>query len=249
MDVMILMAGRGTRFQDRFADVPKPLVPLHGVPLVRWVVENLRFQNDQRFIFVCLEDHLKSFDLSKEFSTWEINFEIVPVSTVTEGAACSALLAKKVFQNNELLIANSDQFVEFDREAFLNKSRLNDGCIMSMAAEGKKWSYIQTDATDRVTLVKEKEPISSTGTVGIYYFKSGDFFSQAVEDMIRADDRYNNEFYLAPCYNYLIKRNKKIGHYFLHSPEERFIGLGTSADFELFEKDPTSKSLYQKIFL
>jgi NDP-sugar pyrophosphorylase family protein len=248
MDVMILMAGRGSRFKDLYPEIPKPLVPLHGKPLVRWVVENLRLKTKQRFIFICLKEHIETFKLRETFSSWNIDFEIVEVSEVTEGAACSALLAKHLFVEDELIIANSDQFVQYHKDDFLEKCRLFDGCIMSMGAEGKKWSYIQTNKEDLVTLVKEKEQISSIGTVGIYYFKHSSYFIRAVEDMIGANDRFNNEYYLAPSYNYLIKRNLKVGHHHIGSLGDNFIGLGTAEDFMDFETNPRSRTIAKEIF-
>jgi NDP-sugar pyrophosphorylase family protein len=248
MDVMILMAGRGSRFKDLYPETPKPLVPLHGKPLVRWVVENLRLNTSQRFIFVCLKEHVTNFNLRELFSSWKINFEIVEVSEVTEGAACSAMLAKPLLNNDELLIANSDQFVEYDKKLFLEKCRNYDGAIMSMGANGNKWSYIQTDLNDLVTVVKEKEQISNTGTVGIYYFKQANYFIKAVEKMISSNDRFNNEFYLAPCYNYLIKNKQKVGHFYIGSVGDHFTGLGTSEDFSNFETSSKSAKIAEELF-
>jgi NDP-sugar pyrophosphorylase family protein len=242
------MAGKGSRFKDLHPDKPKPLVPLHDQPLVRWVVENLRFEKKQRYIFVCLKEHVDNFELQKLFSSWNINFEIVIAPEVTEGAACSALLAAPLVKENELLIANSDQFLIFDKSQFLLQSRTYDGCIMSMAAEGTKWSYIKTNTAGFVTEVKEKVEISKVGTVGLYYFKKGSHFINAVQDMIKSNERHNNEFYLAPCYNYLLQKNLQVGHFNIGTVGSEMIGLGTSEDFSNFEKSLKSKSIAQGLF-
>ena len=249
MDVLILMAGRGSRFKDLHEDKPKPLVPLHGEALVRWVVENLHIEKDQRYIFVCLKEHVEQFELHKLFSSWKINFEIVIAPAVTEGAACSALLAKHLYSSNELLIANSDQFLLFDGPAFLKKARQYDGLIMSMNASGEKWSYIKVNDDDLVTEVREKKVISNTGTTGVYYFKQGSYFQRAAEAMIQANDRFNNEFYLAPGYNYLISQDKKVSHYNIGDVGTEMIGLGTAEDFLKFMNEPRSLEIKKKLFI
>lgn len=249
MNTLILMAGRGSRFKDMEIDLPKPLVPLHGEPLVRWVIENLRLGPKQKYIFVCLQEHLEQFKLPELFSKWNIDFDIVVSPTVTEGAACSALLAREMINNQqELIIANSDQYIFYNKPQFLASARPHDGLIMSMQAEGNKWSYIGLDQAGYVEKVKEKVPISHLGTVGIYYFKNGHSFVAAAEQMIMANDRHNNEFYLAPVYNYLIKAGKKIAHFNVGEVGKEMIGLGTSEDFSNFQKNPISLDVAKEIF-
>lgn len=242
------MAGRGSRFKDLHEDKPKPLVPLHGQPLVRWVVENLHLEKSQRYIFVCLQEHVEQFQLEKLFRSWNINFEIVIAPSVTEGAACSALLAAPLLGNQELLIANSDQYLLFDGPAFIKKARLYDGLIMSMNATGEKWSYIKVDENEHVTEVREKKVISQLGTTGVYYFRHGQDFKNAAEAMIRANDRFNNEFYLAPSYNYLISAHKVVSHFNIGNVGSEMIGLGTAEDFLKFMNEPRSLTIKEKLF-
>ncbi len=247
LDILILMAGRGTRFKDSHPDIPKPLVPLHGEPLIRWVVENLRFEETQRFIFVALKDHVERFDLKKIFSHWNINFEIVEVTEVTEGAACSALMAANLYRNNELIIANSDQIVVFDHRSFLTQARKNAGLIMTMKAEGTKWSYVREEG-GQIVEVAEKKPISNQATVGIYYFNRGENYINAATEMIACNDRVNNEFYLAPTYNYLIRCKQSVQAYPVGNLGEQMFGVGTSADFMAFESSSNSLLLKDSLF-
>ena len=242
------MAGRGTRFSS-ISPYPKPLVPLHGQPLVRWVVENLRFQRDQRYIFVCLREHIENYKLNEIFKSWDIKFEIIESPSVTEGAACSALLAKELYRNNELIIANSDQYLFFDKESFIDKARTNHGgLIMSMNADGPKWSYIRTNAFGKVTQVVEKSQISNLGTTGVYYFSQGQLFESSAAKMIEANDRFNNEFYLAPSYNYLIDAGVSVDHFNIGDIGKEMIGLGTAEDFKKFENSPLSLKTKGKLF-
>ena len=249
MKTIILMSGRGSRFKDLQVPEPKPLVSLHGQPLVRWVVENIKLIPNQHFIFICLKEHCEQYRLHDLFQSWGIRFEIISVHDVTEGAACSALLAKSLINNEEeLLIANSDQYVLYHKTSFLEQARHHDGFIMSMKASGNKWSYIKLNEEHLVTEVKEKIQISDLGTVGIYYFKQGSSFVTAAEAMILANDRYNHEFYLAPTYNYMTGTSSRIGHYCIGEAGQEMIGLGTSDDFLRFQSDPLSLMEARKIF-
>lgn len=248
MNILILMAGRGTRFHDLDPETPKPLVKLHGHSLVEWVVRNLKFQGDHKYIFVTLKKNSETYKLEELFSSWNINFSIVESENVTEGAAISALLAKSLIEQDELLIANSDQLVLFNQSMFLENARKSDGCIISMKASGPKWSYIKTDRNNFVTEVREKKEISNTGTVGVYYFKSGSMFIKAVNDMVDANDRHNNEFYLAPCYNYMIAKGNKVTHFNVGEVHREMIGLGTAEDFLKFQSNPLSLQLKEKLF-
>ena len=142
------MAGRGTRFSDLDPGRPKPLVSLHGPPLVQWVVENLRSRNSQKFIFVCQSSHVQEFDLHDWFRKFDVKFEIAKVEGVTRGAACSALLAGQYVTEGEVVFANSDQYIDFSMDQFIDDchKRQLDGSLVSMTATGSKWSYVKTDA-------------------------------------------------------------------------------------------------------
>jgi dTDP-glucose pyrophosphorylase len=152
---------------------------------------------------------------------------------MTEGAACTALLAKELINNNEeLIIANSDQWVNWNNQHFLTFLRDNnaDGGIVTFYSTHPKWSFIKLDDEGKVTAVAEKKPISNIATVGIYYFKKGKYFVEAAEQMIKKNIRTNNEFYIAPAYNEMIQVNKKILNY----PIAEMRGLGTPEDLSKF---------------
>jgi dTDP-glucose pyrophosphorylase len=152
---------------------------------------------------------------------------------MTEGAACTALLAKELINNNEeLIIANSDQWVNWNNQHFLTFLRDNnaDGGIVTFYSTHPKWSFIKLDDEGKVTEVAEKKPISNIATVGIYYFKKGKYFVEAAEQMIKKNIRTNNEFYIAPAYNEMIQVNKKILNY----PIAEMRGLGTPEDLSKF---------------
>jgi dTDP-glucose pyrophosphorylase len=161
------------------------------------------------------------------------NSKIVSVTGVTEGAACTVLLAKESINNDEeLIIANSDQWVNWNNQHFLSylREKNADGGIVTFIATHPKWSFVKINEEGLVTEVAEKKPISNIATVGIYYFKKGSDFVQAAEQMISKDIRTNNEFYVAPVFNEMIASGKKILTY----PIAEMRGLGTPEDLKRF---------------
>lgn len=244
LNIVIPMAGRGSRFANAGYTLPKPLIDVCGQPMIHFATESVRPKCKHRLIYICLEEHIKKYNLEKVLCEGNPNAVIVPVSSVTEGAACTVLLAKKYIDNgNPLMIANSDQYLDVDIDDYLKSMGLKDGFIMTMPGEGPKWSYVKTDDKGLVTLVREKEQISNQATAGVYNFKYGSDFVAGAEQMIAKDIRVNNEFYVAPVYNELIEQNKQIGVYDIG---DGMHGLGTPADLELFLSSDVAKKLQRK---
>jgi dTDP-glucose pyrophosphorylase len=147
------------------------------------------------------------------------------------------LRARELIDNqDELMIANSDQYVDVsidDYLASMDKGNY-DGLIMTMRANDPKWSYVGLNEDNLVTRVVEKEVISHEATVGIYNFRSGHDFVAAADRMIAQNLRVNNEFYVAPVYNQLIEDGKRIGTYNVGKEADGMYGLGTPEDLSLF---------------
>ena len=163
INIVIPMAGRGSRFVSAGYKVPKPLIELGGRPMIAWVVENLRPEQDHHFIFICLKEHLKEYPQTVETLRGICpGCDIVEVDGVTEGAACTVLLAKDLINNEvPLMIANSDQYVDYDIDIYLEGMGGGDGLIMSFWADDPKWSYCRLSEDGLVAEVVEKEVISN----------------------------------------------------------------------------------------
>lgn len=231
MQIVIPMAGRGKRFEDAGFSVPKPLIEVHGRPMIQLVVENLGIQGN--YIFICRKDHYQKYSLETMLNRICPRCQIILVDQITEGAASTVLLAKELINNeDELVIANSDQWVDWHPSNFLSylRQRDADGGILTFTAYDDKWSFVKLDENGRVTEVAEKKRISDIATVGIYYYKKGSYFVKAAEQMIEKNIRINNEFYVAPAYNEMILAGKKIYIY----PVSKMLGLGTPTDLEAF---------------
>jgi len=231
MNVLIPMAGHGSRFAQAGYSFPKPLIEVHGKPMIQVVVDNLAVEAN--FIFVVQKEHREKYNLDSMLNLITPGCKIVEVEGVTEGAACTTLLAKEFIDNNEpLVIANSDQFVEWNSLDFfykMNEQKLDAG-IVSFEATHPKWSYAKTDENGFVTEVAEKNPISNIATVGIYYWKHGSDYVRFAEQMIENNVRVNNEFYVCPVFNEAIKSGLKIKTFNI----PKMWGLGTPEDLNYF---------------
>lgn len=238
IQIVVPMAGRGSRFANAGFTIPKPLIPVGGKPMIQWVIENVRPTQAHRFTFICLEEHLATYS-GVEATLRELcpDCNIVTVNQVTEGAACTVLLAKEFINNDDaLMIANADQFVELDIDDYLAEmdAQQADGLIMTFEADHPKWSYCRMGENGGVTEVIEKQVVSKEATVGIYNFRRGSDFVLAAEQMIAADIRTNNEFYVAPAYNQLIAEGAKVVVARTGREYEGMYGLGTPEDLAFF---------------
>jgi dTDP-glucose pyrophosphorylase len=243
LTIVIPMAGRGSRFADAGYELPKPLLPIHGVPMIEAVVRNLAPSEPARFVFICQREHLASYGFEQGLRGAAPACEIVAIDGVTDGAACTVLLAEHAIDPDDVLvIANSDQWVDHTMDAHLDVMRRDglDGLIMTMTADDPKWSFVALDERRHVTDVVEKVVISDEATVGIYTFARGGDFVRAAKAMIAADERVNGEFYVAPVYNQLIAEGARIGIDNVGSEGDGMYGLGIPADYEGFLKLPLS---------
>lgn len=250
LNIVIPMAGRGSRFSAAGFELPKPLIPVRGIPMVRLVIENIKPRCPHRFIFICREEHRILYDLAEKLHDWAPGCETVFIDEVTAGAACSVLLAEEYIDNDsELMIANSDQWIDLDINDYLSTLHNDclDGIIMTMKASDPKWSYVGVDDDGAVSRVVEKEVISNDATVGIYNFRKGSQFCAAAKLMINQSKTVNGEYYVAPVYNELIDMGLTIGSYNIGSVGLGMHGLGTPSDLESFLAAEASKRASMKI--
>lgn len=234
LNVLIPMAGAGSRFEKAGYTFPKPLIEVKGKPMIQVVVDNINI--DAQFIFIVQKSHLEKYNLNQTLNLIAPGCKIVTVDGITEGAACTTLLAEHYIDNDTpLLMANSDQFVEWFSDEFMyNMTTSNvDGGILTFKSTHPKWSYAKLDINGFVTEVAEKKPISDVATVGIYYWKKGSDYVKYAKQMIAKNVRVNNEFYVCPVFNEAILDNKKIKTFHI----EKMWGIGTPEDLQYFIKN------------
>ena len=227
--LVIPAAGQGKRFLESGFIYPKPLIEVDGRPMIELVLENLSECGDP--IIILQKKHCVQYDAQRNLSRLHRGIKIVTTEGLTEGAACTILQARhQLDPRRELIIANSDQFVDLDLQAFLQDARSKnvDGHILTFSASDPKWSYALLGPEGNVTKVAEKQVISSHATVGIYYFREARYFFECCEEMIRKNDRVNGEFYVCPTFNELISRGGIVK--IMEIDKSRMHGLGTPED-------------------
>lgn len=238
LNIVIPMAGAGTRFVKAGYAVIKPLISIHGTPMIKLVIDNLRPSCAHRFIFVCQRAHNAAYGLKARLGAWAPGSVLVEIDGMTAGAACTVLAAKSFIDTDDpLMVANSDQFIESDVDDYLKCMDIQalDGLIMTMKSRDPKWSFALVDERGLVGRVAEKEVISDEATVGVYGFRAGKLFVSAAERMIRRDLRVNGEFYVAPTYNQMIEDGHRIGISNVGVEGAGMHGLGTPVDLKAFE--------------
>ena len=231
LNILIPMAGAGSRFEKAGYTFPKPLIDVKNKPMIQVVVENLNIKAN--YIYIVQKSHREKYNLDTLLNLITPNCKIVEVDGLTEGAACTALLAKEFINNNQpLFFANSDQFVEWDSNEFMYKMNETeaDGGIVTFEATHPKWSFAKINEKGLVTEVAEKNPISNIATVGYYYWKHGSDFIKYAEKMIQEDIRINNEFYVCPVFNQAIADGKEIRTFNI----DKMWGLGTPEDLKYY---------------
>lgn len=246
LNIVIPMAGRGSRFAEAGYKDPKPLIPIFNRTMIEVVVNNLTPKSNHRFIFICQEEHIKKYNLKNKLMSITKNAEIIAINEITEGQVCTVLKASDLIDNDEpLMTANSDQYIDFDINSYLdymNKNEL-DGLIMTMTSNDPKWSYVRIDNNGLVTETAEKKVISNEATVGVYNFSHGKDLVKAANQMIADDVRVNGEFYTCPAYNYLIKNGYKVGIYNIGEEYNGMYGLGIPKDLDFFLNHPISEKV------
>ena len=230
-NVLVPMAGLGSRFSSAGYTFPKPLIEVDNKPMIQVVTENLNIK--AKFIYIVQKSHYDKYNLKYLLNLITPNCEIIQVDGVTEGAACTTLLAKELINNDRhLLIANSDQFIEWKSDDFYYSMLSDniDGSVITFKSTHPKWSFAKVDNNGLITEIAEKKPISDLATVGIYYWSKGSDYVKYAEQMIRKNIRVNNEFYVAPVYNEAILDCKKFKTFDI----KKMHGLGTPEDLNEF---------------
>ena len=235
MNIVIPMAGRGSRFADVGEKLPKPLIPVRGRPMYAWAMDSLPLALARRVVFICLDEHLRETSLADDIRSRYAALDpvIVSLDHVTEGQACTVLEARAHLDPAApLVIYNADTYCRSGLEARLHRDggRI-DGVISVFEAPGDKWSFARTDADGRVVETAEKRRISNWATTGLYHFARAQDFLVHADAMIAANERERGEFYVAPVYNRLIAAG---GNVVIDVADEVWV-LGTPEDLADFE--------------
>lgn len=231
MNIVIPMAGLGSRFPNH--KLPKPLIDVNQKPMIQAAIDSLGI--DGKLIFIVRKQHVTEYNIDKLLKNL-YECEIISIDELTEGPACTALLAKEFINNSEpLIISNCDQIMHWDKNSFKSfcKHYPKDGFVVTYYANTIKNSYAKLDKLGNVIEIKEKEIISNISLNGIHFWKCGRYFIESVTSMIANNQRApNGEFYIGPSYNQMIDAGYKVGIY--HIPNCQHWAVGTEEDLESY---------------
>lgn len=228
MNIVIPMAGAGSRFAKVGYTFPKPLISVHGDPMISVVVKNLNLKGQH--IFCVQKTHCEKYELETLLNHLSPGCKIIKLDGLSQGAAETVLLAKQFIDNEEpLVIVNADQYVKCDLKKAIAEFEKHDGGMLTFKSTHPKNSFAKIE-NGFVTEVAEKKPISEHATVGLYHWKTGKDYVQYAQQMIENNVRTNNEFYVCPVYNEAIKDGKK----FVASAVDKMYPIGTPEDLDYF---------------
>jgi len=210
VNIIIPMAGLGSRFQQAGFSLPKPLIKVINKPMYSWAVDSLPLEYTNKLIFVLLSSEPKFEELKKDIGDRYKKFNpiILDVTKLTEGQSATVLMSKDYINNDvPLLIHNADTAFDIKRnwlEDILNNDV--DGALLVFNSNEPRWSYSREDAKGSVVEVREKKVISNFATTGTYYFRYGFQYVSLAEDRISKKLKEANEYYIAPLYNDMIEK-------------------------------------------
>ncbi|GGE24485.1 glycosyl transferase family 2 [Aureimonas endophytica] len=251
MNILIPMAGAGSRFVDAGYALHKPVIPVSSrrqprqVPMVVAAVEDLpvAFDAPDTDLHFVIRDFHRADGVDELLRARFPRASFTVVDRLTEGQASTCLLARDAIDTSApLLIAACDNGMDVDPEAFRRLSAEADALIFTfrgneaVLAKPSAYGWIRTEG-ERVTDVSIKVPISDNpmrdhAVVGTFWFRHGHDFVRAAEEMIAANDRINDEFYVDQIFRYMVRRGLDVRVVEI----SRYVCWGTPADYESFEK-------------
>ena len=237
VNILIPIAGAGSRFTKAGFTVPKPLIESHGKTMVEWALQSFNFLDkikNYRLIFVVLEEHIKQYQLDEKLKKlFGPQTIVITQYGLMNGQTKSSLLAKEyINNNNKLFIYNCDTYATAPVWESIEKED-PDGLLVCFESTDPRYSFAKNDQYGYVSEVAEKVAISNLASTGMYYFKRGSDFVTAAEQLIARGEMYNNEFYVMPCYTELLKAGKKIKTVLTES----LWVLGTPEELKNFEEN------------
>jgi NDP-sugar pyrophosphorylase family protein len=248
LNLVIPAAGMGSRFRATGIDTPKPLIPILGIPMIGWVIANFNLQPEDVIWIISRKEDKISAILEELLPQLENEIRFIEIDKLTDGAATTLEFAlNQIPQNEAVLCANSDQFVSSDLSTFMDMVRGNEsaGQILTMSANGNKWSYVKRNSEGVVVDVVEKVQVSDEATVGVYGWRTAQDATDSISQMKKADFKVNGEFYVAPSYTFLINQGGEVATYNVGNVEEDVHGLGTPEDLEIFLKNPSLNTYHR----
>ena len=251
MNILIPMAGEGSRFTQAGYKESKPTIPTYDrrtgkkLPMVVCATLDLpQIESDGRNVIYVDRDFHKKNGVEDEIKKYFPKAKFITINHLTEGQACTCLLAEQDIDNDEeLLIAGCDNGMECCKEKFDEYRKDADVLVFtyrhneSVLANPNAYGWMFVDEKENITGTSIKKAISDSPTedhavVATFWFKKGSIFVNATKKMIAENDRINNEFYVDKVVSHVLELGYKAKVFEI----DRYIGWGTPEDYETYQK-------------
>ncbi len=206
MQVIIPLAGKGTRLRPHTHLVPKPMLKVAGRPVMDWVMDKLDGLNVEELIFIT--GHLKEQVEAYTRSRYPIKARYVE-QKVQDGTAGAINLARPMVHGPVMII-----FVDtvFEADLSLAEKTTADGIIWAKEVEDyQRFGVVVTDQDGYMTKIVEKPstPISKLANIGLYYVRNVDALWQGIDHVLAAPAN-KGEYYLTDAFQHMIDHGCKI---------------------------------------
>lgn len=242
---IIPMAGEGSRFTNEGYALPKPLIPVSGIPMVIKAIRDM--PPSDKWIFMVRQEHIDDYKIDELLKTEVKNAIIVPVKKTTQGQACTCMLAEGYLDDEEpVFIAACDNGYVYDKEKYQNLKKVDsvDSIIWTFTQKEtlirnpNAWGWCKL-GDDNLTVqdMSVKIPVSDDpyydhAVVATFFFKRKRDFKQAVNLMIKENYRINNEFYVDAVPIFMNKLGKRTVIFDV----DMYLGWGTPKDLYDYQK-------------
>lgn len=214
-NILILAAGP-VEFETHDGGYPLCLTEVDGTPLLERLVESTRDIHNSHYVYALLDTDVERFHLDLVAQLITPDAIIVRVPSSTQGSACTALLAASGLDGNaELLVISANELVDANLAEVLVafRNRELDGGTITFRSVHPRYSYVRLNDQGLLTQAAQHHPISQSATAGIFWFARTSEFVEAAKNLIRKNASADGKFYVAPTYNELVLKQKRIGVY------------------------------------
>lgn len=248
MNIIVPMAGLGSRYAEAGYTLPKPLIPVSGLPMVVRAVRDLPAAD--RVIFIVHQEHIDRHAIDETLRQHFPSCEVIVTPGLTEGQACTVRLAASALpQDTDVLVAACDCTHVYDANRFrqLREESDYEALIWTyrgdwrVASSPQSYGWVEVaEGSNQVTRISCKQPISATPLAdhalsGFFWFRSAHGLFDAIDRLVESNERIRNEFYLDVVPNQLMMQGNPVGVFEV----EKCIGWGTPqelAEYQVWEK-------------
>lgn len=238
---IVPMAGLGTRFSKEGYTLPKPLIPVSGVPMIIRVIRNMPKSN--KWIFILRKEHIDQYHIDQLIKEEVNGAIIIPVEETTKGQACSCMLAEPYLNPEEdILIAACDNAYLYNKEEYEILCKEADCVVWTFSKRDvlrknpNEYGWVKLDGSiiKDVSVKKQvsNDPYNDHAIVATFYFKRAKDFIDSVNLMIKNDYKINGEFFIDAVPIFLNKLGKKSTIFDV----DLYVGWGKPSDLYEYQK-------------